>query len=58
MIICGSYIFDFNVSKDMKKRDITKEVAVGKVTIHSRLTLIVEQVKVITTLNISKHYTP
>ena len=24
MIICGSYIFDFNVSKDMKKKGYNK----------------------------------
>jgi hypothetical protein len=29
MVICGSYMFEFSVDKDMKKKDIIREVAVG-----------------------------
>jgi hypothetical protein len=43
MIICGSYMFEFSVRKDMKKKDIIKEVAVGKVATHLYLTLIVKE---------------
>jgi hypothetical protein len=47
MVICGSYMFEFSVSKDMKKReDIVKEVAVGKVAAHLCLTLIVKELKI------------
>ena len=31
MVICESYMFEFSVGKDMEKRDIIREVAVGKV---------------------------
>ena len=31
MVLCGSYVNKFSVSKDMKKEDITTEVAIGKV---------------------------
>jgi hypothetical protein len=62
MVICGSYMFEFSVSKDMKEKDIIREVAVGKVAAHLCLTLIVkelriivEQGRVVTTLNIIKH---
>ena len=65
MVICGSYVHEFSVSKDMKKNNNDKrrrEVAVGKVAVHLRLTLIikeleisVEQDRVVTTLNIIKH---
>ena len=35
MVIRGSYMFEFNVSKDMKeKNNIIREVAVGKVAAH------------------------
>ena len=34
MVICESYMFEFSVSKDMKKKDIIKEVEVGKVAAH------------------------
>jgi hypothetical protein len=27
MVICGSYMFEFSVSKDMRKEDIIREVA-------------------------------
>ena len=62
MVICESYMFEFSVSKDMKKKDIIKEVEVGKVAAHLCLTLIikvlkisVEHSRVVTTLNIIKH---
>ena len=63
MIICGSYMFEFSVSKDMEKKDIIREgVAVGEVATHLCLTLIVKELKisvehgrVVTTLNLIKH---
>jgi hypothetical protein len=55
-------MFEFSVSKDMRTKDIIRKVAIGKVVTHLCLTLIiqelkisVEQGKVITTLNITKH---
>jgi hypothetical protein len=41
MVICGSYMHEFNVSKD-----IIKEVAVRKVAAHLYLTLIVKGLKI------------
>ena len=62
MVICANYMFEFSVSKDMKKNDIMREVAVGKVAAHLCLTLIVKELKisvkqgrVVTTLNLIKH---
>jgi hypothetical protein len=62
MVICGSYIFEFSVSKDMKKEDAKREVAVGKVVAHlclalsfKELRISVERGRVVTTLNIIKH---
>ena len=62
MIICGSQVFEFSVSKGMKKKDIIREVVAGKVATHLCLTLIVKELKinveqgrVATTLNIIKH---
>jgi len=65
MVICGSYVHEFNVSKDMKKINNDKrrkEGAIGKVAAHLCLALIikelkinVEQDRVVTTLNIIKH---
>jgi hypothetical protein len=62
MVICGSYMFDFSVSKDMKKKDIIREVAVGKIVARLCLTIIVKDLKIsvehgrlVTTLNIIKH---
>ena len=56
-------MFEFSVNKDMKKKDIMREVAIGKVAAHLCLTLIVKELKisveqgsVVTTLNIVKHY--
>jgi hypothetical protein len=61
MVICGSYMFEFSVSKDIKN-DVIREVAVGKVAAHLYLTLFIEEFKisvghgrVVTTLNIIKH---
>ena len=52
-------MFECSVSKDMDKKDIIREVVVGKVVAHLCLTLIVmefkisvEQGRVVTTLNI------
>ena len=65
MIIFGSYMHEFSVSKDMKKINNDKrrkEVAVGKVAAHLCLTLIIKELKIsverdrlVTTLNIIKH---
>ena len=44
MVICGSYV-EFSVNKDTKQKDIIREVAVGKVTTHLCLTLIVKELK-------------
>ena len=63
MVICGSYMHEFSVSKDMKKKinndKRRREVTVGKVPTHICLTLIikelkisVEQDRVVITLNI------
>jgi hypothetical protein len=47
MVTCGSYMFEFSVSKDMKKKkDIIKEVAIGKVVADLCLTLIVKKLKI------------
>ena len=46
MVICGSYLFEFSVGKDMKKKDIIREVAIGKVVAHLCLTLIVKELKI------------
>jgi hypothetical protein len=67
MIIWGSYMHKFSVSKDMGKKINNdrrkKEVAVGKVAAHLCLTLYIKELKmsvehdrVVTTLNITKHY--
>jgi hypothetical protein len=39
MVICGSYMFDFSVRKNIKKKDITREEAIGKIVAHLCLTL-------------------
>ena len=68
MIICGSYMHKFNVSKDMEKNKNKNnndkrimEVAIGEVATHLCLTLIikelkisVEQDRVVKTLNVIK----
>ena len=55
-------MFEFSVGKDMKRRGIIREVAVGKVATYLCLTPIVKELKisaeqgrVVTTLNIIKH---
>jgi hypothetical protein len=62
MVICGSYMFEYSVSKDMKNNDIIREEVVKKVATYLCLTLIVKELKisvehgrVVTTLNIIKH---
>jgi hypothetical protein len=65
MVICGTYMHEFSVSKDMKKINNhrrRKEVAVGRVAVHLCLTLTIKELKIsvehdrmITTLNILKH---
>jgi hypothetical protein len=59
MAICGSYMHEFSVSKDMRNDERRKEVVVGKVVAHLCLTLIIKDLKksvehdrVVTTLNI------
>ena len=41
-------MYEFNISKDMEeeKRDIIREVAVGKVVAHSCQTLIIKELKI------------
>ena len=55
-------MFEFSVSKYMRKKDMKREVAVGKVVAHICPTLIVKELKisvehgrVVTTLIIIKH---
>ena len=56
-------MFEFSVSKDMiKKKDILKEVAIGKVAAHlclalnvKKLKISVEHGRVVATLNVMKH---
>jgi hypothetical protein len=45
MIICESYMFEFIVIIDMKRKDIIREVAVGKVVAHLCLILIVKELE-------------
>ena len=48
MVICGSYMHEFSVSKDMKKTNNNKkrkEVATGKVATHLCLTIIIKELK-------------
>jgi hypothetical protein len=42
MVIYGSYMFEFSVSKDMKRKDIIREVTLWKVVARLCLTLIVK----------------
>ena len=49
MVICGSYMHEFSVSKNMKKINNDKrrrEVAAGKVAVHLHLTLIIKELKI------------
>ena len=55
-------MFEFSVSKDMRKKDIIREVVVGKVATQICLILIVKEMKIsveqgrlVTTLNMIKH---
>ena len=55
-------MFEFSVSKGVKKEDIIREVAIREVATHLCMTLIVmelkisvEQGRVVTTLDIIKH---
>jgi hypothetical protein len=43
MQTCESYMFEFNVNKDMEQKDIRREVSVGT---HLCLTLIVKELKI------------
>ena len=45
MVICGSYMFEFNVNKDMKSMLHKKGGGVGKVAAHFCLTLIIKELK-------------
>jgi hypothetical protein len=38
-------MFGFSVGKNMKKKDIIREIAIGKVTTHLYLALIVKKLK-------------
>jgi hypothetical protein len=65
MVIFGSYMHEFSVSKDMKKIDNDKrrkKVVVGNLPEHLCLKLIIKELKIsveqdrlVTTLNIIKH---
>ena len=63
MVVCGKYMFEFSINKDMeKKRYNLRVVAIRKVAAHLCSTLIVkefkisvEQRRVVTRLNIIKH---
>ena len=62
MVICGSYMFECSVNKDMKQKGYNKGGAIGKVAAQVCLTLIIKEVKIIveqgrvvTTLDIIKH---
>ena len=62
MMICESYMFEVSVTMDMRRKNIIRELAVGKIVAHLCQTLIIEELKnsiehsrVVTTLNIIKH---
>ena len=62
MVICGSYMFEFSVSKDMKKYNNKDKTRIPANLLAYLLTLIVKELKidieqdrVVTTLNIIKH---
>ena len=56
MVIYGNYTFDFNINKDMKKKNIIRVVArICLTLIVKELKINVEQGRVVTTLNIIKH---
>ena len=39
-------MFEFSVSKDMTKKDITREATIEKIAAHLYLTLIVKELKI------------
>ena len=43
MVICGSYMFEFSVSRDTKNKDVIKGAAVGMVPAQLCITLIVKE---------------
>ena len=62
MVICGSYMFEFSVSKDMKNKNNNDKRRIPTHLLAYLLTLIVKELKisveqgrVVTTLNIIKH---
>ena len=60
MVICGSYMFESSVSKDMKKKFLKKRIPRYLLTILLKLIIkdlkiSVEQDTVVTILNIIKH---
>jgi hypothetical protein len=63
MIICGSYMFEFSVNKDMgknknknrKRRILTYLLAYLLTLIVKELKISVKQGRVVTRLNITKH---
>jgi len=61
MVICGSYIFEFTISKDMKKKTMiigkfpTYLLALCLTLIVKELKISVEQGRMRTTSNIIKH---
>jgi ribosomal protein L23 len=59
MVLCGSYMFEFSVSKDMKKTMIKVEFQhifnYLPTLIIKKLKIGVEQRRVVTTLTIIKH---
>jgi hypothetical protein len=49
MVICGDYMHEFSVGEDMKKINNdkrSKEMAVGKLTAHLCLTLIIKELRI------------
>ena len=55
MVICGSYMFEFTISKYILKNDKRRILAYLLTLIVKKLKISVEQNRVITTLNIIKH---
>jgi len=62
MVICGSYMFEFSVSKDMKKklkndkrRILAYLLELCLILIVKELKISVEQGRVVTTLNVIKY---
>ena len=61
LVICGSYMFEFSVSKDMKKNNDDKRriptylLAYLLTLVANKLKISVEKGRVVTTLNIINH---